>query len=57
MFCEDNRADIKATNPDAGFGEIGKLLAAAWKECDAHTKAQYQEQSQVATVFLKNPGS
>ena len=52
MFCEDNRADIKAANPDAGFGEIGKLLAAAWKECDADTKTQYQEQSQVAPVFL-----
>ena len=47
MFCEDKRAEIKAANPEAGFGEIGKLLAATWKECDADAKAQYQQQSQV----------
>ena len=47
MFCEDSRAEIKAANPEAGFGDIGKLLAAAWKECDAETKAQYQQQNQV----------
>ena len=47
LFCEDNRAEIKAANPEAGFGEIGKLLAAAWKDCDADSKSQYQQQSQV----------
>lgn len=47
MFCEHKRAEIKAANPEAGFGETGKLLAAAWKACDADTKARFQEQSQV----------
>ena len=47
MFCEDRRAEIKAANPEAGFGDIGKLLAAAWKECNAEVKAQYQQQNQV----------
>ena len=47
LFCDAKRAEIKAANPAAGFGETGKLLAAAWKECSADDKASFQEQSQV----------
>ena len=50
MFCEDKRAEFKAANPEAGFGEIGKLLAAAWKECDAEAKTHYQQRSQVGSA-------
>lgn len=47
LFCDAKRAEIKAANPAAGFGETGKLLAAAWKECSPEDKASFQEQSQV----------
>jgi hypothetical protein len=32
FFSQDWRERVKAENPDAGFGEIGKLLGARWKE-------------------------
>jgi hypothetical protein len=34
FFSQDWRERIKNENPDAGFGEIGKLLGAKWKELD-----------------------
>ncbi|KAI0742668.1 high mobility group box domain-containing protein [Daedaleopsis nitida] len=38
FFSQDWRERIKAENPDAGFGEIGKLLGAKWKELDEDEK-------------------
>ncbi|KAI6143538.1 high mobility group box domain-containing protein [Pisolithus thermaeus] len=32
FFSQDWRERIKTENPDAGFGEVGKLLGAKWKE-------------------------
>jgi hypothetical protein len=29
---------VKEENPDAGFGDMGKLLGAKWKELDASGK-------------------
>ena len=51
LFCEAKREEIKAANPGASFGETGKLLAAAWKDCPAEDKARFQEQSQVCIPF------
>ena len=34
FFSQDWRERIKTENPDAGFGEVGKLLGAKWKELD-----------------------
>lgn len=39
-FCFANRDAVKAANPKAGFGEIGKLLSALWIE---QKKAVYSE--------------
>lgn len=50
LFCDAKRDEIKAANPGAGFGDTGKLLAAAWKECSPEDKAKLQEQSQVCKV-------
>ncbi len=47
LFCDAKREEIKAANPGASFGENGKLLATAWKDCPAEDKARFQEQSQV----------
>ncbi|THH16751.1 hypothetical protein EUX98_g9253 [Antrodiella citrinella] len=45
FFSQDWRERIKAENPDAGFGEIGKLLGAKWKELDDEEKKPYNEQA------------
>ncbi|TFK19364.1 hypothetical protein FA15DRAFT_674486 [Coprinopsis marcescibilis] len=43
FFSQDWRERIKAENPDAGFGEVGKLLGAKWKELDEEEKKPYVE--------------
>lgn len=53
LFCDSKREEIKAANPGAGFGETGKLLAAAWKECSPEDRAHFQEQSQVRQGFQR----
>ncbi|KAH9916246.1 high mobility group box domain-containing protein [Epithele typhae] len=45
FFSQDWRDRIKAENPDAGFGEIGKLLGAKWKELDDEEKKPYLDQA------------
>ncbi|EPQ55738.1 HMG-box [Gloeophyllum trabeum ATCC 11539] len=45
FFSQDWRERIKAENPDAGFGEVGKLLGAKWKEMDDSEKKPYIEQA------------
>ncbi|KAJ7737913.1 high mobility group box domain-containing protein [Mycena maculata] len=45
FFSQDWRERIKAENPEAGFGEVGKLLGAKWKELDDEEKKPYIEQA------------
>ncbi|KAA1466807.1 hypothetical protein DENSPDRAFT_53847 [Dentipellis sp. KUC8613] len=45
FFSQDWRERIKAENPDASFGEVGKLLGAKWKELDDSEKKPYVEQA------------
>jgi len=45
FFSQDWRERIKAENPDAGFGEVGKLLGAKWKELDDAEKKPYLDQA------------
>ncbi|KII84070.1 hypothetical protein PLICRDRAFT_46399 [Plicaturopsis crispa FD-325 SS-3] len=45
FFSQDWRERIKTENPDAGFGEVGKLLGAKWKELDDEEKKPYIEQA------------
>ena len=42
-FCYANRDAVKAENPTAKFGEIGKLLSARWIELKAAEKAVYSD--------------
>ncbi|KAI9032465.1 high mobility group box domain-containing protein [Hyaloraphidium curvatum] len=42
LFSSAKRAEVKAENPDAGFGEIGKLLGAAWKDVSDAEKKKYE---------------
>lgn len=39
VFCKDKRPDIQAKNPTATFGELGKLLGAAWAALSEAEKA------------------
>ncbi|KIL64601.1 hypothetical protein M378DRAFT_77996 [Amanita muscaria Koide BX008] len=45
FFSQDWRERIKTENPDAGFGEVGKLLGAKWKELDDEEKKPYVERA------------
>ncbi|PPQ68985.1 hypothetical protein CVT25_009170 [Psilocybe cyanescens] len=45
FFSQDWRERIKTENPDAGFGELGKLLGAKWKELDEAEKKPYIDQA------------
>lgn len=41
FYMRDNRDRIKKENPDATFGEIGKLLGEAWGDATAAEKKKY----------------
>jgi len=52
FFSQDWRERIKAENPDAGFGEVGKLLGAKWKEMSDEEKKVSFLSSCVITVLI-----
>eukprot|EP00522_Entomoneis_paludosa_P008598 CAMPEP_0172442372 /NCGR_PEP_ID=MMETSP1065-20121228/2822_1 /TAXON_ID=265537 /ORGANISM="Amphiprora paludosa, Strain CCMP125" /LENGTH=905 /DNA_ID=CAMNT_0013192211 /DNA_START=91 /DNA_END=2808 /DNA_ORIENTATION=- len=41
FFADANRDSIKANNADASFGELGKLMGAAWKNAGSEEKAKF----------------
>merc|ERR1712166_813165 len=43
MYCKDKRPSVKKKNPEAAFGEIGKLLGAAWSKLGDQAKAEWTE--------------
>ncbi|CEO95459.1 HMG box domain-containing protein [Plasmodiophora brassicae] len=43
FFVQANRVKIKEDNPDATFGELGKILGQKWKELDEKEKAPYEK--------------
>ncbi|KAI0317150.1 high mobility group box domain-containing protein [Amylostereum chailletii] len=45
FFSQDWRERIRAENPDASFGEVGKLLGAKWKELDDTEKKPYHDKA------------
>ena len=42
-FSNAKRSEIKEANPDASFGDIGKLIGAAWKELNDSQKVKWEE--------------
>ncbi len=46
LFCEEQRPLLKEAHPEAGFGELCKLLGAAWKD-EAH-KEDYAARAEVS---------
>ncbi len=43
LFAADNRQKIKEANPQATFGELGKLIGDAWKALSDDAKAVYKQ--------------
>jgi hypothetical protein len=41
LFSQEKRSQIKTDNPDATFGQIGKLLGDAWKSASESEKAPF----------------
>jgi hypothetical protein len=39
VFCTEKRAEVKEQNPDASFGELGKILGQLWGNMDENAKA------------------
>ena len=59
FFSSAERERVKAENPEASFGELGKILGARWKEMDdaarepyvakaAEDKARYEREKKAA---------
>ncbi|KAI8882466.1 high mobility group box, partial [Backusella circina FSU 941] len=46
FFSQDQRATVKAENPDASFGQIGKILGEKWKSMDDNEKKPYTEKAE-----------
>ncbi|KAI9593958.1 nonhistone chromosomal protein 6A [Syncephalis fuscata] len=45
FFAIDQRDSVKERNPQAGFGEIGKLLGQEWKSLSDDKKKPYLEKA------------
>lgn len=39
IFCTEKRPEVKAQNPEASFGELGKILGQLWGALDEKAKA------------------
>jgi len=50
IFCNENRPIVKEENPDAKFGEMGKLLGAKWKELSEEGKKPYNDKAELDKV-------
>jgi hypothetical protein len=46
LFSNDHRNKIKAENPEATFGEIGRKLGEAWKKLSDKQKAVYTKKAE-----------
>jgi len=46
FFSKDAREEVKQENPEAGFGDIGKLIGAKWSAMSEEDKAPYVEQAE-----------
>lgn len=47
IFNKENREKIKTSNPEATFGDIGKLIGTAWKSLTEKQKDVYLKKAEV----------
>jgi hypothetical protein len=50
MFSTDARAATIAKNPDAAFGEVGKLLGAQWGKLSEAQKGEWKKKADAQTA-------
>ena len=43
VFCSEKRPEVKKANPEASFGDLGKILGAQWKALSDAQKASYKK--------------
>ena len=54
MFSSSKRDAIKKSNPEATFGEVGRLLGAAWAKCTQKEKDDWTKKAATQTAkYLK----
>jgi structure-specific recognition protein 1 len=42
IYVQQTRADLKASNPDASFGDLARLVADAWKNLTPDGRAKFE---------------
>ncbi|KAI9320737.1 high mobility group box domain-containing protein [Dichotomocladium elegans] len=45
LFSQENRSKVQAENPDAAFGQIGKILGERWKSLSESDKKPYLDKA------------
>lgn len=45
FFANEQRDNVRAENPDASFGQIGRLLGERWKALSDAEKAPYENKA------------
>ena len=48
QFYQENQASYKSENPTASFGDMSKIVAAAWETLDPDNKAAYKNRAEMA---------
>ncbi|KAI1714780.1 HMG (high mobility group) box domain-containing protein [Ditylenchus destructor] len=46
LFCANVRKRIMSENPECGFGQVSKIVAAEWKKLSEENKRQYEARAQ-----------
>ena len=51
MFSNSVRADTKKKNPEATFGEMGKLIGEQWSKQTEKVKADWKKKAEVRYTY------
>jgi len=54
FFSQEHRKSVQTENPDAGFGEIGKILGERWKNMSDTEKTPYTKKAAVDKQRYEN---
>mmetsp|Transcript_3036 Transcript_3036/g.3207 ORF Transcript_3036/g.3207 Transcript_3036/m.3207 type:complete len:87 (-) Transcript_3036:398-658(-) len=54
IFCSDKRPEVRANNPEATFGELGKLLGKIWADMSEADKEMYRTRQAEMKAEIEN---